>query len=181
MIEIHEGEAVIAELRRHWFVFVAQAAFLVAFVAAPVLAVFLLEQLAGFVLDPNHEALVIFFSAAWLLLSWIIFFIMWTNFYLDAWFVTDQRIVDIEQWGLFNRQVSECRLDRIQDVTVDVDGIVPTALRFGDVHVQTAGEAREFLLGNVPDPYAVKDIIFRAQDAALRRARNADESLETGH
>ncbi len=90
---------------------------------------------------------------------------------MDVWIVTDQRIIDIEQLNLFNRVVSEFRLDRVQDITIKVNGLIATLLGFGDIHVQTAGEMEKFLIKNAPKPYEVKDRIIKEHDRAIRLAQ----------
>lgn len=114
--------------------------------------------------------LLIALSAGWFAVLWTVFFIVWTNYYLDVWIVTDHRIVDIEQFSLFSRDVSEFRLDRVQDLTVEVKGILPTLLNFGDLHVQTAGMHHQFHINDVENPYAVKDRIIKEHDKAVQKA-----------
>jgi hypothetical protein len=66
----------------------------------------------------------------------------------------------VEQKGMFTRKVSELRYSRIQDVTTEVVGFLPTILNYGDVKIQTAAEEDEFLFRTVSDPYGVKGIIM---------------------
>ena len=54
--------------------------------------------------------------------------------------MTNDRIVDIEQHGLFSRTISEVDLFRIQDVTVDIHGIIATLLNYGNLTVKTASD-----------------------------------------
>ena len=70
------------------------------------------------------------------------------------------RILDIEQKGLFNREISECYLSNIQDITVVIDGVVPTFLNFGYLRIRTAAEKREFIFQQIPDPNKVKNVIL---------------------
>lgn len=83
------------------------------------------------------------------------FFRSWLDYYLDIWIITSERIVNIEQKGLFSRQISTQRLYRIQDVTAEVKGILPTFLHYGDVHIQTAGTEPRFVFKQIPNPYEV--------------------------
>lgn len=101
-----------------------------------------------------------------------VFYLLWTyglfyeltDFFLDVWIVTDHRIVDIQQNGLFNRDVSETRLDKVQDVTTKINGYLPTFFNYGNVIIQTAGTEREFEFQQVPDPVFVKDTILHLSD-----------------
>lgn len=88
-------------------------------------------------------------------------FLIWMDWYLDVWILTNERVVDIKQTGLFGRDVSEFKLDRIQDVTVHAKGVFPTIFNYGDVRIQTAGEKIEFIFEQVPGPYKAKDEILK--------------------
>ena len=69
---------------------------------------------------------------------WLYGFLLWIDYWLDVWIVTDERVINIEQKGLFSRSVSELHFYNVQDVTTSVRGVIPTLLNYGDVEVQTA-------------------------------------------
>jgi hypothetical protein len=94
------------------------------------------------------------------------------DYYLDVWIVTDQRIVNIEQKGLFGRIVSELELENIQDITTDVKGVIPTFLNYCNLYVQTAAEMERFVFRNIPDPYSVKDMIMNLQKKQEKKEEN---------
>ena len=58
--------------------------------------------------------------------------------------LTDQRVIAVEQIGLFSQSVAEFELSRIQDVIVDVSGILSTMMNFGTIKISTAGEHPDF-------------------------------------
>lgn len=93
----------------------------------------------------------------------------WVVFSLDAWVATTKRILNIEQKGLFSRVVSELPLDKIEDVTVMVHGVIPTLLHYGDLRIQTAGEEEHFLFDNVPNPQKVAQQIMALHDQVERK------------
>ena len=121
--------------------------------------------------------LLIFLISLLALIIWIRFFSLVTDIYLDSWTITNKRIIDIDQRGFFNRQVSSFRIERIQDVTTDINGIIATFLNFGDIHVQTAGDDQEFIIHGVPNPKAIKQNILKEVDrvTANSRKNNATE------
>ena len=123
------------------------------------------------ILLPTAGALAILFA----LITWIFFFLLWIDYYFDVWIITNKRVVNVEQKGLFNREVSELELERIQDITTDVKGVIPTFLNYGDVYVQTAGKTERFDFADVPDPYGIKDIIMN-----LQKAKHLEENNELG-
>ncbi len=176
MILLNKEEHVIHEIRRHWYVLLTESIGLLILFFIPWL-LFIGLDITGVSLGDDGSALFVFISALWFLILWFSFSIIWTNYYLDAWFITDSRVIDVEQHGLFNRDVSEFRLDKIQDVTLEIKGFLPTMLHFGDIHVQTAGEAREFVIRHVPYPYHVKEIIIKEHNKAVVKAHGGDKGL----
>lgn len=98
----------------------------------------------------------------YLLILWISFFIYWTDFMLDTWILTNERLIDIEQLGLFSRRISTLSLDRIQDVTTHESGLIDTFLKIGTVTIQTAGEQREFIIPGAKNPSRIKELIIQS-------------------
>ena len=169
---LRENEKVLFEIRRHWYVLAVDSSFVVLLALIPIIVI---ASAGYFGFSEQALFLIFFLSAAWLLILWSVFFIIWTNYYLDVWIITDQRIIDVEQFSLFSRDVSEFRLDRIQDITVEVKGFLPTMLKFGNIHVQTAGMGNEFHIMQTPEPYKVKDMIMREHDRAVHKAYAQDK------
>jgi hypothetical protein len=167
-------ERILRIYHRHWFVILVQF-LLLAFALTLVIGSFLfitvffpeLSRALG-------SAFVLFLETTFLIFIWFYAFLAWIDYYLDVWIITDQRIVNIEQNGLFARQVSELEFSSIQDVTTEVTGFIPTVLNFGDVYVQTAGERERFVFEQVPDPYAIKGIVMEMH----RKANGADRAPE---
>lgn len=90
----------------------------------------------------------------------LIFSIIFHNYYLSIQIVTSERIIDVDQRGLFNREVNALSVNNIQDVNYKKSGFWGTLLNFGNVIVQTAGAAGDstdgkvsgFVFENVPNP-----------------------------
>jgi len=173
MINLTEGERVLYEVRRHWYVFFVESFAIAVLFLVPWVMFFGIGALNA-QLSSDEGSLLFFFGVLWLFIAWITFMVIWTNYYLDVWIITNKRIIDIEQYGLFSRDLSEFRLDRIQDVTIEVKGILPTLLKFGDIHVQTAGESREFVIKSIPRPYKFRDVLIKEHDRAVVSLRNND-------
>lgn len=104
-------------------------------------------------------------SFQWILL--IIWYMITTAFVLEqflSWFfhvtlITDERIIEIDFLHLLYREMTDANLDQIQDVTVEMGGLVRTFLNYGDVIVQTAGEQVKLRLEAVPHPDNVAKIL----------------------
>lgn len=162
MIALKEGEHIILEVRRHWYRFLSEVGVLLIIAFIPLFLLVGLLSVDAFSRS-EYMLLYLFFGAAWLLFVWVAFFIAWTDHYLDVWVITELRIADIEQHGLFHRDISECLIANIEDVRIEVKGLLATVFKFGDIHVQTAGESREFVLRCIPDPQAVKEKLVELQ------------------
>ncbi len=157
-LDLAPGEVLVSVMRKHWFVlFVSIFPYLILFAIPPVVMAFVPSSSVSTV----GLVLVIFFSALWMLLLLTAIFTLWTTYYLDLWIVTNQRIIDIEQKRLFDREIKTLRMETVQDVQVDVVGIFETFLGFGTLRVQTAGTGgTDAKIIGIPDPGTERDIIM---------------------
>ena len=114
----------------------------------------------SFFTGPNSYPLTVLVISSYFLFVWLLFFHAFIDYYLDVWIVTNQRIINIEQRGLFSRTVSEQKLYRVQDITSEVHGFFPTLVHYGDVFIQTAGEETRFVFKQVPHPYDIRKVII---------------------
>lgn len=158
MIKLKETEKIIIALHRHWILLIGEIVVIFVLLFTPVIGSF-------FIIDFIKEKFEDFYYFFWFFLSiyllfiYIVFFIIWMDYYLDMWIVTDNRIIDIEHYGIFKREVSEFSLKNVQDVTIEIPGMIPSLLKYGNVIVQTAGE-KSFKVMQIPHPEKVKDIII---------------------
>lgn len=110
--------------------------------------------------EPGFFTLYVLGASAFFLFGALFAFQMFVEYWLDVFIVTDKRILDIDQHGLFSRTVSELRLYRAQDVTAEVKGMLHSLIDYGDVYVQTAGEVERFKFEDVPHPNHVAKLIL---------------------
>lgn len=101
---------------------------------------------------------------------WIISFIEWMDYYLDIWIVTNQRILDVQQRGVFHRVVAELDLKRVQDIRSTVSGSLQTIFQFGDIQIQTASEDNVIKPKSIPHPVTVRREIMELCKAAQEKA-----------
>lgn len=165
-------EKILLVLHRHWFDILKQLALVLGMLLLLFGSYTLPFIFYGPLQDPLFKNLVSFLRNLFFTFTWIIFFLIWVDYYFDVWVVTDRRIVNIEQKGLFSRVVSELELENIQDITTDVKGIIPTFLNYGNLYVQTAAEKERFIFRHIPDPYEVKDVIMHLQEKSEQREEN---------
>jgi len=163
----HEHENVLRVIHRHWFnIFVHFLIILVAF-GFLVISLFAIPLLFPAILTADNARFFLFAENTFFIFIWLFSFLLWIDYYFDVWIITNERIVNIEQKGLFARHMSELNFGSVQDVTTVVTGILPTVLNYGDVVVQTAGEKERFVFRMIPDPYIIKDSIMKLSKNAL--------------
>lgn len=153
-------EEILFVIHRHWFnIFVQFIPFLLGlFVVISVFVFFMFVYPEAFAAIDRR--LFVFVESILLIFLWLFAFLIWIDYYLDVWIITNKRIVNIEQKGLFVRAMSELYLFRVQDTTSEVKGFFPSMLNYGDVFIQSAGEQERFQFHKVPDPYGIKDTIM---------------------
>lgn len=126
--------------------------------------------LVVYIFLPNlgrYFPLFMFFASLWLLFSWLVLFMMWTHNYLDMLIVTNKRVIDIEQRALFSRHTSSLHFEQMEDITVETKGVIATMLGYGDIFIQTAGEAREISIRAIPNPEEVRRVISSLYQQAV--------------
>src|SRR5690606_13448331 len=75
--------------------------------------------------------------AAGFLLAAVVFAPFWITWYYSIFIVTDQRLIQITQKGLWHRSVVDIGLPQIQMVNYQVSGLEQTLLGFGTIMMQT--------------------------------------------
>jgi Bacterial PH domain len=87
-------------------------------------------------IKPTYE---VFFGGLGLgfALCFIIMFFSWIGWNFSVYIVTNQRLIQITQKGLWTRSVVDIGLDKIQTVSYEVKGIQETLLGFGTIVIQT--------------------------------------------
>lgn len=164
----HDNEIIHHVVHRHWFDIASHFAILGTMSLFLLVSFFIPSSLTESLLFPH--AWLVFFQTFFLIFLWLYLFIFWIDYYFDVWIITNERIINIEQKGLFQRIASELHLERVQDVTAEVRGFFPTLLDFGDVIVETAGHEGHFLFRRVPDPYQYKELVMRLSQASHKES-----------
>lgn len=158
MIALQEGEHIIVKARKRWFVIFTHACIMFMLAFAPILLIPQAFVITGMVVPVVGY---IFYATMWVWFVWIMFVVMWTNYYLDVLILTNKRIIDREQFFLFSRDEVTIPIDRIEDIKIEIKGVVPTMFDFGDIQIQTAGAKRETLMRGVKNPEHIKASIDR--------------------
>lgn len=81
----------------------------------------------------------------------LVIYINWMRYELDLYIITSKRIIGLEEVTFLNRHVSECSLEKVQEVNVKTTGILSNLLNYWVVTIHTASEASDFQMELVPD------------------------------
>lgn len=90
----------------------------------------------------------------------------WLNFllyYYNVGVITHKRVLDIDFYSILHREVSETRLNRVEDITSKTSGYFGSLFNYGTVFVQTAGAEVNIEFIDVPDPTNAVKIINQLQ------------------
>lgn len=169
------NEKLILLVRRHWTRIVYYITKLVGGAIIPIILFIFFFYAIDFEITSDLSSMIMTFAISVYYLFIFLFFLHdFIDYQLDVWVVTDQRIINIEQEGLFNRVVSSQSIERVQDVTSEVKGKVATFLDYGNVYIQTAGEEQRFVFEEVPNPAKIMKIIQDVHDRVEEQEERED-------
>jgi hypothetical protein len=153
------GEQIYLVIRQHWIILAGRMffalLFVVIFFGSNAVLNSMLPEFAS-----QYASLINLAKILYLLFLLLGIFMTFVIYYLNVQIVTNKRVVDITQNGLLSHTVSELELSHIEDVTTEVDGLLPTMLNFGDVFIQTAAEKERFVFSNIAKPADVQKLIL---------------------
>lgn len=81
------------------------------------------------------------------------------SWFFNVYIITDERVIDVDFYNLIYKEISDTKLDKIQDVTYTMGGVIRTFFDYGDVMIQTAGTVNNFEFLAVPNPAEVSKIL----------------------
>lgn len=146
-------------VRKQWIGFVPVVIIFAVLFLAPffVLAIGPIADLTMSTTQFGRDLLILVLLAYYL--SAITFIIAsWIAYYYNILVVSDERVVEISQNGLFNRSVNELVFEQVEDVSSIVKGMINTIFDLGTLDIQTAGPQRNFVIkdiGRVNDIVAI--------------------------
>lgn len=86
----------------------------------------------------------------------------WFNFlsyFFNVGIITNMRIVDIDFNAVIYKEVTEARLNKVEDITAKAGGYFASLFNYGNVFIQTAGNELQIEFLNVPRPAHVVRLI----------------------
>lgn len=83
-------------------------------------------------------------------------FLTW---FFNIFIVSNERVVDIDFLYLLYKSISQAELQKIQDISYVTKGVFGTLFNYGNVIVETAGEAPNIEFEKIPHPERVVETI----------------------
>lgn len=153
-------------LHRHGFTFIPKLFIFAVLMAMPYGVYYLINSLYPQIFtDLKILSASVLFASIYYLGIYLFVYAQFVEFYLDSWVVTNDRIIDINQLGLFSQSVAELDLYHIQDVTVNVKGFFPTIFHYGNVVIKTASGNTNLIFKNVSQPNEIGQTLIQLAEA----------------
>ncbi len=148
-----DGEEVILLLRKHLITQIRWIIITLIMVLAPLVLINfpLIQFLPG-----RFQFIVILM---WYLLVFAFVLESFLSWYFNVYIVTDERIVDIDFYNLIYKEISDAEIENIEDVTVQVGGVLQTVFNYGWVNIQTAAQIPQLEFEYVPQPVKVSEVL----------------------
>ncbi len=145
---LRPGETVQMVMKRHWIVLVRTFVYLAALVKVP-LFLFVFRDSLATIMPLSYVTL---FATVFLAMFALFIYVDWIANELDFFVFTNERIIGIEQISFLNRAISECSMDRVQEVNAFSKGLLANIFNYGTVDIRTASEDSRFEMSVIPEP-----------------------------
>ncbi|MDD3067098.1 MAG: PH domain-containing protein [Candidatus Gracilibacteria bacterium] len=166
--DLHTGEFIVLEIRKHWNayfrLFLKTVLLRIVLVAAVVIYFSKLLVSSG-----TFFQILLLASVLYILGMWWWAYSQWIDEEFDCFILTDERLIDVTQNGLFSISQSETNLDHIQDVKGRINGFWNNIFKTGDVEIQTAAHNVIFQMNYIYNPKEVAHLILQQRDIRLAK------------
>ena len=157
-ITLRQNEQLIKIARRH-VIFLMPAFFSWPFVVVGFLA-------ARYAFDFNffgYWSWALVFAVLLVVLAVLYKYYIWRN---NALIITNQRVVENEQFGFFSKAVTELLYRDILEVSYDKKGVSASMYDYGDLKIRTAAE-NEIVLEKIADPDGTVELINQIRQGSM--------------
>lgn len=163
---LEEDETLVRIVHKHWFVGVKVLFWPVILFVTDAYGMFLFRGSGAIVLIAAVLGVTIL---VWLLRNFF-------DYFLDAWLLTDEGIIDIAWFGWFHRQSTRVLYSDLQGVSYEIKGVWGTLFNFGTVSVEKISTGAVISLDYVKNPKQVESVTLKHMEAYLHKKNLKDSS-----
>jgi len=179
MIQLYPDEKILKVVRRHWWILLEKVIAFFLLIWAPLIFYGVLSLTVYFDLLSRSltplETTSLFLGLIYfiyVIIIFLFFMINWIYYYLDFWIVTDRRVIGVELVSIFNHELFEFNLDKIQDVSVEIKGFFPTVFGYGNLTLRTASAIASLNIEQAAQPNEIRNLIIGAINNSVQRNDN---------
>ncbi len=124
-----------------------------------------------------------FFDYGWQVLSVLILvlilFVIYKTYVWrkNTFLITNQRLINNEQSGLFSRTVTEIIYDDVHEITFKQEGLSATISNYGTLVIRTPSE-NKIILERIPDPEKVVELINKIKSSLKHHEHEHEQGTE---
>lgn len=168
-IRLLPGERIVLKLRKHWILLLRDTIGTILLAFLPLITLAAVQIVAPrFENFPDYLAFMSFATTLWLLVIFLALAVIWTDYYLDLWIVTNKRIISVDQVSLFNRKVTTLSHERIQEITIKEENFVQAFFKYGTLDIETASPTDgDATMEGIPEPERVREVILEQSGSKL--------------
>ena len=96
-------------------------------------------------------------------------YVWWKN----AFLITNQRLINNEQDGLFSRTVTEVVYEDVFEIAFKQNGMSAIALNYGTLVIRTPSES-QIILETIPNPEKVVELINKVKNSIRHHEQNTE-------
>lgn len=163
--EQRDDEHVLLWIRKHWIVHTVGFALLLGFgVLFPAILIWSAELILS---GTRIIGVAYLFTLLVLIYAWLWGYMRFIDNEFDCIILTNQRLIDFTQNGLFSMSQAATTLEKIEDVSGNRPNMLSNILNYGTLVVQTAGSKIEISMESVDDPDTTASVIQEARENFL--------------
>lgn len=116
-----------------------------------------------------------YFWLGWMAFGAFIMSYKLTQWYLDAWIITNYGVIDQQWTSFFNKATTRVDYQNIEGVSTDIKGFWNTILGYGDIQIQHMS-SEPVVLEGVSKPRRVERILLLHQQSFMRQQNFSDHN-----
>ena len=165
---LDDGEKLVYTMHRHWIVIFRRMLEIAVFgIILPLSLVFFLFKL---------NSVAAYALYAWAGLGFIASLYTFTDWYADAWLLTDDSIIDVRWDGFFKKSAQRIGYESIESVIYEIKGVKATLLNFGVLTITNeSGNAIE--IENIHKPRKAESRLTHVRNQLGKQS--GQDNLET--